>query len=130
MELLRTAPLPIHNNYYILRWYEWDLLVFCKQTPFYLGAIGTLKGKSISFRKWCYPKVRLSISNMAIIFIKKNNLKYFISNLIFAFSVQNKKPAFSSFLTMFSTLLQTNVIAISHITLLDKINPFPYNDTF
>ena len=22
-----------HNNCHILRWYEWDLLVFCKQTP-------------------------------------------------------------------------------------------------
>ena len=33
---LRTAPLPSysHNNRHILRWYEWDLLVFCKQTPF------------------------------------------------------------------------------------------------
>ena len=23
-----------HNNWHILRWYEWDLIVFCKQTPF------------------------------------------------------------------------------------------------
>ena len=23
-----------HNNRHILRWYEWDLLVICKQTPF------------------------------------------------------------------------------------------------
>ena len=22
------------NNCHVLRWYEWDLLVFCKQTPF------------------------------------------------------------------------------------------------
>ena len=28
-----TYPLS-HNNRHILRWYEWDLLVFCKQTPF------------------------------------------------------------------------------------------------
>ena len=27
----------------ILRRYEWDLLVFCKQTPFELAAIGTLR---------------------------------------------------------------------------------------
>ena len=36
LELLRTAPLPIHKviiNAIFLR-YEWDLLVFCKQTPF------------------------------------------------------------------------------------------------
>ena len=26
----------------MLRWYEWGLLVFCKQTPFQLAAIGTL----------------------------------------------------------------------------------------
>ena len=34
MELLRTAPLPIrsHNKCHILRWYEWDLHVLCKQT--------------------------------------------------------------------------------------------------
>ena len=31
-----------HNNRHILRLYEWDLLVFCKQTPFQLAAIGTL----------------------------------------------------------------------------------------
>ena len=31
-----TYPLS-HNNHHILRWYEWDLLVFCKQTPFLLG---------------------------------------------------------------------------------------------
>ena len=35
-----------HNNCHILRWYEWDLLVFCKQTPFQLGAIGTLNSNS------------------------------------------------------------------------------------
>ena len=39
LELLRTAPLPIHkvshNNHHILRWYEWGLLVICKQTPLY-----------------------------------------------------------------------------------------------
>ena len=23
-----------HDKCHILRWYEWDLLVFCKQTPF------------------------------------------------------------------------------------------------
>ena len=23
-----------HNNGHILRWYEWNILVFCKQTPF------------------------------------------------------------------------------------------------
>ena len=23
-----------HNSGHILRWYEWGLLVFCKQTPF------------------------------------------------------------------------------------------------
>ena len=37
LEHLRTSPLPIHNVMIIaifLRWYEWDLLVFCKQTPF------------------------------------------------------------------------------------------------
>ena len=32
-----------HNNHHILRWYEWGLLVFCKQTPFQLAAIGPLK---------------------------------------------------------------------------------------
>ena len=32
-----------HNKCYILRWYEWDLLVFCKQTSFYMAAIGTLR---------------------------------------------------------------------------------------
>ena len=33
---LRTAPLPVHQvkKCHILRWYEWDLLVVCKQTPF------------------------------------------------------------------------------------------------
>ena len=31
-----------HNNHHILRWYEWGLLVFCKQTPFQLAAIGIL----------------------------------------------------------------------------------------
>ena len=31
-----------HNNRHILRWYEWDLLVFCKQTPLQLAPIGTL----------------------------------------------------------------------------------------
>ena len=31
-----------HNNLHILRRYEWDLLVFCKQTHLYLAAIGTL----------------------------------------------------------------------------------------
>ena len=31
------------NNHHILRWYERGLLVFCKQTPFHLAAIGTLK---------------------------------------------------------------------------------------
>ena len=31
------------NNCHILRWCEWDLLVFCKQTFLELGAIGTLK---------------------------------------------------------------------------------------
>ena len=30
-----------HNKCHILRWYEWDLLVFCKQTPLKLAAIGT-----------------------------------------------------------------------------------------
>ena len=47
LELLRTAPLPIlktHNNHHILRWYEWGLLVFCKQKLFQLAAIVTLKG--------------------------------------------------------------------------------------
>ena len=34
-----------HNNHHILRWYEWDLLVFCKQTPFQLAAIGTLSNQ-------------------------------------------------------------------------------------
>ena len=29
-------------NHHILRWCEWGLLVFCKQTPFQLAAIGTL----------------------------------------------------------------------------------------
>ena len=35
LELLRTALLPIHKVMIIavLRWYEWYLLVFCKQTP-------------------------------------------------------------------------------------------------
>ena len=51
MELLRTAPLPVpppppqkknHNNRHILRWYKWDLLLFCQQTPLWLAAIGTL----------------------------------------------------------------------------------------
>ena len=44
LELLKTAPLPIHshNNHHIWRWYEWGLLVFCKQTPFQLATIGTL----------------------------------------------------------------------------------------
>ena len=45
LKLLRTAPLPIHKvikKCHILRWYDWDLLVFCKQTPSNLAAIGTL----------------------------------------------------------------------------------------
>ena len=29
-------------NHHILRWCEWGLLVFCKQTSFQLAAIGTL----------------------------------------------------------------------------------------
>ena len=29
-----TNYLQTHNNHHILRWYEWGLLVFCKQTPF------------------------------------------------------------------------------------------------
>ena len=31
-----------HRKCHILRWYEWDLLEFCKQTSFFIGAIGTL----------------------------------------------------------------------------------------
>ena len=31
----------------ILRWYEWDLLVFCKQTSLQLAAIGTLINEKI-----------------------------------------------------------------------------------
>ena len=27
----------------MLRWYEWDILVFCEQTSFYLAIIGTLR---------------------------------------------------------------------------------------
>ena len=30
-----------HNNHHILRWYEWDLLVFCKQRSLQLAAIRT-----------------------------------------------------------------------------------------
>ena len=38
-----VAKISSHNNRHILRWYEWDLLLFCKQTPLQLAAIGTLK---------------------------------------------------------------------------------------
>ena len=37
LKLLKTAPLPIHKA---IRWYEWDLLVFCKQTPSSLPLLG------------------------------------------------------------------------------------------
>ena len=40
-----TYPLS-HNNRHILRWYEWDLLVFCKQTTLQLAAFGTLREKN------------------------------------------------------------------------------------
>ena len=32
----------IKMNRHIVRWYEWDLLVFCKQTSFQKAAIETL----------------------------------------------------------------------------------------
>ena len=35
-----------HRKSQILRLYEWDLLVFCKQTSFLMGAIGTLSEKN------------------------------------------------------------------------------------
>ena len=37
-----TITYPLKHNKHTLRWFEWDLLVFCKQTPFKLGTIGTL----------------------------------------------------------------------------------------
>ena len=38
-----------HRKCDILRWYEWDLLVFCKQTSFLMSAIGTLKLARVLF---------------------------------------------------------------------------------
>ena len=35
-----------HRKCHILRLYEWDLIVLCKQTSFLMGAIGTLSLKS------------------------------------------------------------------------------------
>ena len=45
-----TYPLS-HNNHHILRCYEWDLLVFCKQTSFSMAAIETLVSLITFFRK-------------------------------------------------------------------------------
>ena len=63
-----------HNNCHSLRWYEWDLLVFCKQTPFQLGAIGTLtpcntfltfnKFKRGSFWKYCEDYKKMLITSI------------------------------------------------------------------
>ena len=36
-----------HRKCYISMWYEWDLLVFWKQTSFLMGAIGTLSMNTI-----------------------------------------------------------------------------------
>ena len=38
-----------HNKCHILRFYEWDLLVFCKQTSFWMAAVGTLRITSLMF---------------------------------------------------------------------------------
>ena len=43
-----------NNNWHILRWYKWDLLVFCKQTPLQLAAIGTLRHVTATAQK-CMP---------------------------------------------------------------------------
>ena len=36
-----NGPVLKSSSQWQLRWYEWDLLVFCKLTSLYLGAIGT-----------------------------------------------------------------------------------------
>ena len=37
-----------------LRWHEWDLLVFLKQTPSLLGTIGTLKVKKLIIKHYFF----------------------------------------------------------------------------
>ena len=53
-------------NSHILRWYEWDLLVFCKQTPLQLAAIGIFR--------WDHPKAPRATLNKISYCLINNDL--------------------------------------------------------